>query len=110
MSLKAPERGYFAAISMLVDINGFTALVANNKLDIGIGIFVRNVFSGAIMAIEQNRLLSDRLAVRSSSATLVRDQPERPLGDDGRVAQAATVHVRQEQSSNTRGRQAAFSL
>lgn len=54
MSLKVPERGYFAAFSMLVDINGFTALVANNKLDIGIGTFVRDVFSGAITAVEQN--------------------------------------------------------
>ena len=48
MSLRVSERGYFTAFSMLVDINGFTALVANNKLDIGIGTFVRDVFSGAI--------------------------------------------------------------
>ena len=54
MSLRVSERGYFTAFSMLVDINGFTALVANNKLDIGIGTFVRDVFSGAITAVEQN--------------------------------------------------------
>lgn len=47
---------------MLVDINGFTALVANNKLDIGIGIFVRDAFSGAIMAVEQ----TDRIWPRAN--------------------------------------------
>lgn len=31
MSLKVPERGYFAAFSMLVDINGFTALPQINR-------------------------------------------------------------------------------
>lgn len=54
MSLTVPEQGHFAAFSMLIDINSFTALVANHQLDIGISTFVRDVFAGAITAVERN--------------------------------------------------------
>lgn len=52
--MKVPKEGSFAAFSMLVDINGFTALVAQNELGGGITQFVKDLFYGSIRAIEEN--------------------------------------------------------
>jgi class 3 adenylate cyclase len=50
--VKIPETSYFQAFSMLVDINGFTQLVSEHDLDVGVGDYVRDVLSGPIVAIE----------------------------------------------------------
>ena len=47
-----PKNSDFAAFSMMVDINGFTALVLKNELSAGVGQFVCDVLSGSIRAIE----------------------------------------------------------
>ena len=46
-----PKSGYFDAFSVIVDINGFTRLVADHT-DVHIATFVRDVLYGAIGAIE----------------------------------------------------------
>lgn len=51
--MKIPKDGNFTAFSMIVDINGFTSLVAENELSGGIANFVRDVLSGSIQAVEE---------------------------------------------------------
>jgi class 3 adenylate cyclase len=48
-----PKKTYFPAFSMIVDVNSFTRLVAENDLGVGVAQYVRDILTGPIVAIEK---------------------------------------------------------
>lgn len=51
--MEIPPLQHFPAFSMIVDVNSFTALVAQNELGAGVAQFVRDILLGPIAVVER---------------------------------------------------------
>ncbi|CAL8477068.1 hypothetical protein [Caballeronia sp. S22] len=51
--MEIPQLSHFPAFSMIVDVNSFTALVAQNQLGAGVAQFVRDILIGPIAVVER---------------------------------------------------------
>jgi len=51
--MEIPQHPNFPAFSMIVDVNSFTALVAQNELGAGVAQFVRDILVGPIAVVER---------------------------------------------------------
>ncbi|WP_321943932.1 hypothetical protein [Paraburkholderia tropica] len=52
--MKISQFSRFPAFSMIVDVNSFTSLVAQNELGAGVAQFVRDILVGPIAVVEEN--------------------------------------------------------